>query len=93
MGNRHKLSKGKMLHSAKARVVGHLNYYAITDNSRVCNRYVYQAMRILYKWLNRKSQRRAYTWDGFTQVLGEIGWPPASIHKVLNPFRRRRFSE
>lgn len=85
---RHVLSKGEMLRQAKVRIIGHLNYYAITDNSAQCGRYVFYAARIVFKWLNRKSQRRAYTWAGFTQVLAWVGWPQPMIRKDLNPCRR-----
>jgi hypothetical protein len=44
--------------------------------------------RILFKWFNRKSQRRAYTWPSFRQALVYIGWPTGSIRKGLNPCRR-----
>jgi len=30
------MTKGQMLRRAKARIVGYLNYYAITDNSKRC---------------------------------------------------------
>jgi RNA-directed DNA polymerase len=56
---RRKLRKGEVLRQAKIRVAGHLNYYAITDNSKQCTRYVRWAKRTLFKWLNGKSQRRA----------------------------------
>ena len=36
---RHKLRKGVMLRSAKRRIKGHLNYYAITDNVPRCSSY------------------------------------------------------
>jgi RNA-directed DNA polymerase len=81
------LRKGEMLRQAKIRVVGHLSYYAITDNSEKCSSYLYHATRTLYKWVNRKSQRRSYTWDGFRQALNRIGWPKPMIRKNLNPFR------
>ena len=84
---RHKLTKGEMLRSAKARVAGHLNYYAITDNATSCNNFVYRATHILYKRLNRKSQRKAYNWDRFNQALKGIGWPRVRILNDLNPFR------
>ena len=57
--SRSRLSKGEMLRRARTRVIGHLNYYAITDNADQCDRFVYYATRLLFKWLNRKSQRRA----------------------------------
>jgi group II intron reverse transcriptase/maturase len=85
---RHKLRKGEMLKRAKARVQGHLNYYAITDNAQWCTTYVYHATRILYKWLNRKSQRKAYNWAQYNQALAWVGWPSVRIRKDLNPFRR-----
>ncbi|MCH8190312.1 MAG: group II intron reverse transcriptase/maturase [Chloroflexi bacterium] len=82
------LRKGPMLRSAKRRINGHLNYYAITDNSDQCSHYVYAATRLIFKWINRKSQRRAYTWEGFNDLLRVIGWPTPRIRKDLNPFRR-----
>ncbi len=85
---RHVLRKGEMLREARIRVMGHLGYYAITDNLVRCDTYVYRAMRILYKWLNRKSQRKAYTWEGFKQALAWVDWPKARLRKDLNPCRR-----
>jgi hypothetical protein len=69
-------------------VIGHLNYYAITDNSARCSYYVYRTKHILFKWLNRKSQRKAYTWKRFTQALTWAKWPQAGIREDLNPCRR-----
>jgi RNA-directed DNA polymerase len=85
---RHVLRKGEMLREARIRVMGHLGYYAITDNLGRCDTYVYRAMRILQKWLNRKSQRKAYTWEGFKQALAWVDWPQARLRKDLNPCRR-----
>jgi len=85
---RHVLKKGEMLRQARSRVVGHLNYYAITGNLERCSYYVYRATRILFKWLNRKSQRKAYTWEGFNQALVWVGWPEPRVRKDLNPCRR-----
>lgn len=85
---RNRLSKAQMLKRARIRVIGHLNYYAITDNSDKCSSYVYHATGILYKWINRKSQRSSYTWEGFKQALKWIGWPSPVVRKDLNPGRR-----
>ena len=82
------MRKGEMLRIARRRVIGHLNYYAITDNSERCSYYVYRTTRILFKWLNRKSQRRAYTWAGFNQALIWVKWPKPIIRKDLEPCRR-----
>ena len=81
------LRKGEMLRRAKSRIVGHLNYYAITDNLWRCSAYRHYATSILFKWLNRKSQRRSYTWKGYLQALRWVGWPKVNIRKNLNPHR------
>ena len=81
------LRKGEMLRRAKIRLSGHLNYYAITDNSQMCSTYRHYVTRILFKWLNRKSQRRSYTWKGYLQALKWVGWPKTNIRKDLSPHR------
>jgi len=85
---RHVLKKGEMLRQARTQVMGYLSYYAITDNLERCSYYDYRAKHILFKWLNRKSQRKAYTWERFSQALAWVGWPKPRIRKDLNPCRR-----
>ena len=80
--------KGDMLRLARSRVVGHLSYYAITDNADRCRYYVHRSEQILFHWLNRKSQRRAYTWPSFVQALRQVGWPKSRIRVDLNLCRR-----
>ena len=82
------LRKGEMFRLARARVVGHLRYYAITDNAKRCRVYLRRAERILFTWLNRKSQRPAYTWSAFVHALQYVGWPTSRIRIDLNPCRR-----
>ena len=84
------LSKGEMIRAARIRVMGHLSYYALTDNAQRCSDYVYRATGILFKWLNRKSQRKAYTWEQFNQALRLLDWPTVTIRKDLNPCRRAK---
>jgi len=85
---RHVLRKGEMLRQARTKVIGHLSYYAITDNLDRCSYYVYRTKQILFKWLNRKSQRKAYTWESFAQALAWAGWPKVKVRKDLHPCRR-----
>lgn len=82
------LRKGEILRQARTRVLGHLSYYAITDNLERCSYYVRRATEILLTWLNRKSQRKAYTWANFKQALAWVEWPKPRIRKDLNPCRR-----
>ncbi len=80
------LPTGDLLRQAKMRIQGHLNYYAITDNSESCQRYMHLTRRALFKWLNRRSQRKSYTWNGFLQALRHVGWPQVRVRVHLNPF-------
>jgi len=83
---RNRLPTGALLREAKARVQGQLNSYAITDNSESCQRYMHLTRRALFKWLNRRSQRKSYTWAAFQQALRHGGWPQVRIRVNLNPF-------
>lgn len=83
------LRKGDMIRTAVRKLNGHVNYYGITDNGREVGTFVYRASRILFKWLNRKSQRRCYTWEGFRQAAKACGWPERVVKVDINPFARK----
>lgn len=44
---------------------GHIQYYGVSFNSRVVQTFLMKATRILFKWLNRRSQRRSFNWEQF----------------------------
>ncbi len=50
------------------KLIGHHRYYAITDNIVMVSNYQYEILRYVFKWLNRCSQRRSYTWRKFWRV-------------------------
>ena len=87
------LKKGELLRTAKQKLVGHLNYYAITDNRGRCDQYRQEVERLMYKWLNRQSQRRSYTWERFKDALAWVEWPSVRIRHNLDPFRRSALNE
>ena len=73
---------------AKRRIAGHLNYFAITDNTDMCETYMYWVKRILFKWLNRRSQRQSYNWEGFKTMLMHVNVPRVYIRVNMNPFSK-----
>jgi len=85
---RSRLKKGELLKRARQKLEGHLAYYGVTDNYRMCDAYRSQVMKLVYKWLNRQSQRRSYNWKEFQSALAWVGWPSVKIQHHLNPFRR-----
>jgi retron-type reverse transcriptase len=82
------LTKGELFQKTIAKMKGHINYYGITDNIYSCSSYGYHLRRILFKWLNRQSQRRSYTWEQYVNALEWWGWPKVRIVHNLCPFQR-----
>ena len=85
---RNRIAGGELLQRAKSRLVGYLHYYAITDNLPMCESFRNQLGRLLFKWLNRRSQRKSYTWEQFHSALDWVGWPSVRREHQLDPFRR-----
>ena len=52
-------------------LVGYFHYYGITDNSDSLLRFCYRVRRSLFYWLNRRSQKNSYDWNGFNDLLKE----------------------
>ena len=50
-------------------LVGYYHYYGITDNGQSLNSMKYRIERMLFYWLNRRSEKKSYTWDSFHDVL------------------------
>jgi len=59
-------------------LVGYFHYYGITDNYNMLSRFVYRIEMTLFKWLNRRSQRRSYTWETFREL--RKNYPLAKPH-------------
>jgi|JI8StandDraft_1071087.scaffolds.fasta_scaffold712685_1 RNA-directed DNA polymerase len=59
-------------------------YYAVRGNNRSLHEYFYAASRVLFKWLNRRSQRRRFSWQRFGPVLRDC-LPPIRIRHQLYP--------
>jgi group II intron reverse transcriptase/maturase len=73
-----------MMDYAKRHLQGHIAYFGISGNSRSLKTYVYRVSRVLFKWLNRRSQRRSVNWARFGEVL-KTWLPPVRIKHNLYP--------
>ncbi|MGK5089350.1 group II intron reverse transcriptase/maturase [Bdellovibrionota bacterium FG-2] len=56
-------------------VRGYLNYFAVNDNQRRAKQFLREVRRMLFKWLNRRSQKRSITWKRLGEVLEKLGFP------------------
>lgn len=59
----------QLIKAVNAKIRGHYQYYGVTDNTREVKNFQMQTKWILYKWLNRRSQKRSYTMDTFFRGL------------------------
>ena len=64
-----RLPKRVLFAKLNSKLRGYYNYYGIRGNAESLHDFFYQAKRILYKTLNRRSQRRSYNWKGFAELL------------------------
>ena len=64
-----------MMDYAKRHLQGHAAYYAVSGNARNVRTYAYLLSRLLFKWLNRRSQRRGVQWARFSKILSD--WMPS----------------
>ncbi|UCZ51843.1 group II intron reverse transcriptase/maturase [Bacillus shivajii] len=54
---------------------GYYNYYCITDNLPTVEEFVYHIRLLLFKWMNRRSQRKSFTWDKFNLFMNKFPLP------------------
>ena len=62
---------------------GHIQYYGVSFNIAAVRAFVFHAMRILHRWLNRRSQRRSFSWERFYLYVKANPHPPARIYHTL----------
>ena len=61
-------------------LTGYFHYYGITDNSRSIGKFRFQLIKMLYHWLNRRSQKKSYRWEGYNAMLEVYPIVPAGIY-------------
>ena len=58
---------------------GHWNYFGVPHNSTSLWAFHRHACELVYKWLNRRSQRRSFTWARFNAMLERYAMPKPRI--------------
>ena len=62
----------KITNSLNKKLKGYYNYYGVIGNRRMLEKMEKIVLRLLYKWLNRRSQRRSFNWKEFTRKISEF---------------------
>ena len=70
---------GKLFPLLRLKLRGYYNYYGVKGNTGGLGEFFHHAMSILWKWLNRRSQRRSFNWQGFNDLLDHFDVPRPRI--------------
>ncbi len=81
--NAHKLPELWQVVGQKLR--GHFNYFGVSDNSLALYRFARAVHSLLFKWLNRRSQRRSFTWESFLRYQARHPLPKPGRLVSVNP--------
>ncbi|WP_343752481.1 group II intron maturase-specific domain-containing protein [Lentibacillus halophilus] len=60
-------------------LIGYYNYYCITDNSPTVDLFRDNIRTLLFKWLNRRSQKKSFTWEKFVLFLKKFPLPRPTV--------------
>ena len=76
MKHRHK--KGLIPYTIKI-VKGYMNYFAVNDNKHRIRLFLHAVKRLLFRALNRRSQKRSFNWERFQKILDLYGYPQPMV--------------
>lgn len=73
---------GELIKQVNAKLIGHYHYYGVTDNSNAIRAFGYRIRRKMFEVLNRRSQKKSLTWEGFAKL--EKRFPLARARIYIN---------
>ena len=74
---------GEIWRNFRVKLLGHIRYYGVTFNGRHVGKFLHASICILYKWLNRRSQRRSINWGQFLDFIRANPLPKVRIYHNL----------
>jgi group II intron reverse transcriptase/maturase len=67
----------------KVKLLGHYQYYGVSDNYRNIAQFYHMTLKLVHKWINRRSQKRKMSVDGFYKYLEHYPLPkPEIVHNL-----------
>lgn len=64
----------------RLKLVGHYRYYGINGNTKLTRLFYDKTCNLAYKWINRRSQKRSYTFERFRRFLKYNPLPEPKIY-------------
>jgi group II intron reverse transcriptase/maturase len=81
--NRNKMKLTQLWSIAKSKLLGHYHYFGYWMNRQKLVHYYSEVIKALFKWLNRRSQKRSYSWESLHKRLAFHPLPtPPEVGKL-----------
>lgn len=81
--NRSRYRQDDIWRRLKLSLSGHFNYYGVSLNVNSLVRFKRMALKIVFKWLNRRSQKRSMTWSQFALYIESHPLPSPKVYRQL----------
>ncbi len=89
--NRNRIKLSEIWSATAAKLRGHYNYFGIFCNRAKLNHFYFEVVGLLFRWLNRRSQKRSYSWVQFVAKLRQqpLPQPPQvfALKRLVNESR------
>lgn len=85
--NRSRMKLATLWEKAAQKLAGHYGYFGLWTNFPKLQHFYSRAIKSLFKWLNRRSQKASYTWEQFLQRLENLPLPTPPHIQHLKSFR------
>jgi len=82
-GNRSRLKLEILWGKAAQKLRGHYQYYGVLWNRDKLLHFYNEVIGNLFQWLNRRSQKKSYTWEGFQMRLSAMPLPLPTVSRKL----------
>ncbi len=62
---------------------GHIQYYGVSHNCNAVDSFIWKAVKIMFKWLNRRSQKKSLNWEQFKLFIIRHPLPKVKVYHVM----------
>lgn len=73
----------ELMKKLRIKLLGHYRYYGVSHNITMIETFRHRTIEYLFKVLNRRSNRKSYSWEGFNEMLKCYKLPYPKIYFSL----------
>jgi RNA-directed DNA polymerase len=91
--NRHRMTTAELWEATNEKLRGHYDAFGVFCNRPKLYSYFHLVVGQLFRWLNRRSQKISYTWEGFKMRMSQYPLlAPPPVHKLKDLVVRRSYA-